>query len=135
MPVTKQSSLKFVEDLWDEQTGGGGTPVEQLIYRSNLLGQNRQITNTGGGNTSAKLMESDPLTGESAEVLWVKGSGGDLGSTTRDGFASLYLDKLRSLPEIYASYPQHGLKSAAEDRMVDYYPHCVKEFESTGQFH
>ena len=125
MSVTRQSDLKFVDNRWREQRAAGMTPVEQLIYRSNLLGQDRQITNTGGGNTSAKVMEADPLTGKPTEVLWVKGSGGDLGSATREGFASLYLDKLRALPEIYAASPERGLKSVAEDRMVEYYPHCV----------
>ena len=70
---------------------------ELLLYRSNLLGSDLRITNFGGGNTSAKVSEKDPLTGEDVEVLWVKGSGGDLGSMKLDGFATLYLDKLEAL--------------------------------------
>jgi rhamnose utilization protein RhaD (predicted bifunctional aldolase and dehydrogenase) len=74
---------------------------ELLLYRSNLLGADKRITNYGGGNTSAKVMETDPLTGEKVEVLWVKGSGGDVGSIKLDGFSTLYMDKLRALKGIY----------------------------------
>ena len=91
---------------------------EALLYRSNLLGSDRRITNYGGGNTSAKLDGADPLTGDTAEVLWVKGSGGDLGSMKLDGFATLYLDKLRALKRLY-----RGLDH--EDEMVAYLPHCT----------
>lgn len=89
-----------------------------LLYRSNLLGSDLRITNYGGGNTSAKLVEKDPLTGERVVVLWVKGSGGDVGSMKRDGFATLYLDKLRALQALYRG-PAH------EDEMVAYLPHCT----------
>ena len=80
---------------WDDSHVATLTPPELLLYRSNLLGSDLRITNFGGGNTSAKVIERDPLTGEDVEVLWVKGSGGDLGSMKLDGFATLYLDKLR----------------------------------------
>ena len=89
-----------------------------LLYRSNLLGSDLRITNFGGGNTSAKVDEQDPLTGEEVEVLWVKGSGGDLGSMKLDGFATLYLDKLEALKALY-----RGLEH--EDEMVGYLPHCT----------
>ena len=89
-----------------------------LVYRSNLLGADLRITNFAGGNTSAKVSESDPLTGEPAEVLWVKGSGGDLGSAGRGGFASLYLDRLLALEKLY-----RGIEH--EDEMVSYLPHCT----------
>lgn len=100
------------------QHTGEMTEPEALLYRSNLLGADLSITNYGGGNTSAKIMEADPLTGEAVEVLWVKGSGGDLGSMRLDGFASLYLPKLVALKPRY-----RGLE--AEDEMVDFLPHCT----------
>lgn len=89
-----------------------------LLYRSNLLGSDLRITNYGGGNTSAKLTQRDPLTQQEVEVLWVKGSGGDLGSMKLDGFSTLYLDKLKALQKIYRG-PEH------EDEMVGYLPHCT----------
>jgi rhamnulose-1-phosphate aldolase/alcohol dehydrogenase len=91
---------------------------EKLLYRSNLLGSDKRVTNYGGGNTSAKVTERDPLTGEAVEVLWVKGSGGDIGSMKIDGFSTLYMDKLRALKGLY-----RGL--AHEDEMVGYLPHCT----------
>jgi rhamnulose-1-phosphate aldolase/alcohol dehydrogenase len=91
---------------------------ERLLYRSNLLGSDKRITNYGGGNTSAKVTAADPLTGEPVEVLWVKGSGGDVGSIRLDGFATLYMDKLRALPGLYRG-PEH------EDEMVGLLPHCT----------
>jgi rhamnulose-1-phosphate aldolase/alcohol dehydrogenase len=94
------------------------TPAELLLYRSNLLGSDRHVTNYGGGNTSAKLEMTDPLTREPVTVLWVKGSGGDLGSMKLDGFSTLYLDKLLRLPALYRG-PQD------EDAMVGLYPHCT----------
>ena len=92
--------------------------TELLVYRSNLLGEDLSITNFGGGNTSAKLRERDPLTGEEVDVLWVKGSGGDLGSIRQDGFATLYLSRLRALEELYRGIDH-------EDEMVEYLPHCT----------
>ncbi len=105
-------------NLWDDVKSKGMTEAEKLLYRSNLLGSDKRITNYGGGNTSAKVMEKDPLTGQMVEVLWVKGSGGDVGSIKMDGFATLYMDKLRALKGIY-----RGL--AFEDEMVGYLPHCT----------
>ncbi|MEM9640141.1 MAG: bifunctional rhamnulose-1-phosphate aldolase/short-chain dehydrogenase [Pseudomonadota bacterium] len=103
---------------WDDDTAAGMSESEMLLYRSNLLGSDKRITNYGGGNTSAKVMEVDPLTGEKVEVLWVKGSGGDIGSIKKDGFATLYMDKLRALKGLYRGV-------AFEDEMVGYLPHCT----------
>jgi rhamnose utilization protein RhaD (predicted bifunctional aldolase and dehydrogenase) len=89
-----------IPDRWDDSAVAGLSEPELLRYRSNLLGSDLRLTNFGGGNTSAKVMERDPLTGAEVEVLWVKGSGGDLGSASLDGFASLYLDKLRALRDL-----------------------------------
>src|SRR5215813_6326283 len=89
------------EDLWDEARAAAMSEEERLLYRSNLLGSDKRITNFGGGNTSAKLQENDPLTGAAVEVLWVKGSGGDLGTLKLDGFATLYMDKFRALEQFF----------------------------------
>jgi len=105
-------------NLWDDQKASGMNESALLLYRSNLLGSDKRITNYGGGNTSAKVMETDPLTGETAEVLWVKGSGGDVGTIKLDGFATLYMDKLRALKQLY-----RGVEF--EDEMVGYLPHCT----------
>ena len=91
---------------------------ELLRYRSNLLGSDLRITNFGGGNTSSKISTPDPLDGKQQQVLWVKGSGGDLGSIKRSGFATLYLDKLLALESLYK-----GVEF--EDEIVDYYPLCT----------
>ena len=112
-----------LENLWDDARATGMTESEKLLYRSNLLGSDKRITNYGGGNTSAKVMERDPLTGAAVEVLWVKGSGGDVGSIKMDGFATLYMDKLQSLKGIY-----RGL--AFEDEMVGHLPHCTFNLNS-----
>src|SRR3990170_876927 len=101
---------KFVNYLWDDAVASKLDPVDLLIYRSNLLGADQRITNTGGGNTSAKITEKDPLTGEPVEVLWVKGSGGDLRTSKRENFSSLYQSQLLELQRIYASRPARGLK-------------------------
>src|SRR3978361_442812 len=90
-------------------------PVERLIYRSNILGADARITNTGGGNTSAKLDVKDPLTGGATQVLWVKGSGGDLRTATKANFASLYLDQVLNLRTLYEKYEKRGVKTPAED--------------------
>ena len=100
-------------------------PVARLVYRSNILGADQRITNTGGGNTSSKIMETDPLTGQPTEVLWVKGSGGDLRTSKRENFSSLYQDKLIGLQSVYAAKPGNGLKTAAEDEMVGMYFHTT----------
>lgn len=105
-------------NLWDDAVAAGLDEPGQLLYRSNLLGADLRITNFGGGNTSAKIEAQDPLTRANVRVLWVKGSGGDLGSMQRDGFATLYLDKLDSLKGLY-----RGL--AHEDEMVALFNHCT----------
>ena len=89
--------LKYLSDLWDESHAVTLDPPARLRYRSNLLGSDLRITNFGGGNTSSKLEGTDPLDGQKKEVLWVKGSGGDLGSIKVEGFATLYMDKVRAL--------------------------------------
>lgn len=121
----RPDEFRHVRYLWDDDAVQGMDPVDRLVYRSNLLGADLRITNTGGGNTSSKLIMPDPLTGEPVDVLWVKGSGGDLRTSTRANFASLYLDKLQRLKEIYLADPHRGPKSEAEDRMVALYPHTV----------
>src|SRR5436190_18933708 len=98
-----EKSFQNVQNLWSDDEASKLDPVARLIYRSNKLGSDQRITNTGGGNTSAKLSEADPLTGEKVEVLWVKGSGGDLRTSTRENFSSLYQDKLISLQKIYGA--------------------------------
>ena len=119
------SNYKHVNFLWDDAKAASFDPVGRLIYRSNLLGSDQRITNTGGGNTSSKIMEKDPLTGESVEVLWVKGSGGDLRTSSRENFSSLYQNKLIGLQDIYAARPDKGLKSQAEDDMVGMFSHAT----------
>src|SRR5437764_2942006 len=116
--------LKHVNHLWDTAEAAKLLPAQRLVYRSNLLGSDQRITNTGGGNTSAKLRERDPLTAEETEVLWVKGSGGDLRTSTLANFSSLYQAKLLGLQAMYAASHPRGPKTPAEDRMVGYYPHC-----------
>ncbi|NVO24363.1 bifunctional rhamnulose-1-phosphate aldolase/short-chain dehydrogenase [Donghicola mangrovi] len=107
-----------LQSQWDDSKAADMSEPEKLLYRSNLLGSDKRITNYGGGNTSAKVIQPDPLTGEEAEVLWVKGSGGDVGSIKMDGFATLYMDKLRALKGKY-----RGVEF--EDEMVGYLPHCT----------
>ena len=107
-----------ITSLWDDSVAATMSEPELLLYRSNLLGSDLRITNFGGGNTSAKIAMTDPLSGQQADVLWVKGSGGDLGSIKLDGFSTLYMDKLNALKNRY-----RGL--ALEDEMVAYLPHCT----------
>src|SRR5580692_8323305 len=114
-----------VTNLWNEAEAAKLAGVDRLVYRSNKLGSDQRITNTGGGNTSSKIMEKDPLTGESVEVLWVKGSGGDLRTSTRDNFSSLYQSKLIGLQKSYAARSNKGLKSQAEDDMVAAFSHTT----------
>lgn len=116
---------RHVKYLWDDQAADGMSPVERLVYRSNLLGSDQRITNTGGGNTSSKAIEKDPLTGEDVDVLWVKGSGGDLRTSTAGNFASLEMDKLLGLLRVYDACPDKGPKTPAEDSMVGLFPHCT----------
>jgi len=107
-----------LEYRWDDQHAATLSEPELLQYRSNLLGADLRITNYGGGNTSAKIEQQDPLTGHPQQVLWVKGSGGDLGSMGLDGFSTLYLEKLHAIKDLY-----RGLEH--EDEMVGYLPHCT----------
>ena len=116
---------KHVSHLWQDAAAAALDPVARLVYRSNLLGSDQRITNTGGGNTSSKIVEQDPLTGTETTVLWVKGSGGDLRTSNRDNFASLYQDKLAGLQRTYAARTDKGLKSRAEDDMVGMYSHAT----------
>src|SRR5208337_2613887 len=116
--ATASPVLQFLEDRWDFARAATLDEPELLRYRSNLLGSDLRITNFAGGNTSSKIMETDPLTGEPVEVLWVKGSGGDLGSIKRTGFATLYMEKLLALERKY-----QGVDT--EDEMVAMYPLCA----------
>jgi rhamnulose-1-phosphate aldolase/alcohol dehydrogenase len=117
---TARSATLFTRprNRWSGKEAAGKSERELLLYRSNLLGSDLTVTNFGGGNTSAKLNERNPLSGEQVAVLWVKGSGGDIGSIGLDGFATLYQDKLLELERLYRGVEQ-------EDEMVDYLPHCT----------
>ena len=121
----KQDEFKHVTYLWDDNVADQLDPVERLRYRSNILGADQRITNTGGGNTSSKLKMTDPLTGEQLDVLWVKGSGGDLRTSMRANFASLYMEKFLSLQNIYNRAEVKGPKTEIEDAMVDMYRHTT----------
>ena len=121
----RELQLSHVKYLWRDEEAERLTGVDRLVYRSNKLGEDLTLTNTGGGNTSSKLIESDPLTGDPVEVLWVKGSGGDLRTAKRDGFASLYLDKVRAKKPRYLAAPERGPKTPIEDEMYPMYSHCV----------
>jgi rhamnulose-1-phosphate aldolase/alcohol dehydrogenase len=116
---------KHVSYLWDDAKALSmeGDEVSLLIYRSNLLGADLRLTNYGGGNTSCKAMAKDPLTGEETEVMWVKGSGGDLGTLKKSGLAALYVDRLRSLKNVY-----RGIEF--EDEMVELFNHCIFDLSS-----
>jgi len=118
-------SYKYVSHLWSDSEVAKLDPVARLIYRSNKLGADQRITNTGGGNTSSKIQEVDPLTGKTVEVLWVKGSGGDLRTSTRENFSSLYQEKLIGLQANYLARKDNGLKSKAEDDMIGMYSHTT----------
>jgi rhamnose utilization protein RhaD (predicted bifunctional aldolase and dehydrogenase)/NAD(P)-dependent dehydrogenase (short-subunit alcohol dehydrogenase family) len=113
-----REKLQFLEDKWDERVAGNFDAAELLRYRSNILGSDLRITNFGGGNTSSKIEESDPLDGSRRTVLWIKGSGGDIGSIQRKGFATLYLEKLQALESRYGGVQR-------EDEMVERYPLCT----------
>jgi rhamnulose-1-phosphate aldolase/alcohol dehydrogenase len=125
MAFAETTQFKHVSYLWDEAKAAAlaGDEVGLLIYRSNLLGADLRLTNYGGGNTSCKTMEKNPLTGEETEVMWVKGSGGDLGTLKRSGLAALYMDRLLDLKKIY-----RGLEH--EDEMVALFNHCIYDLDS-----
>lgn len=122
---TTTATFKHVSYLWDEAKAAemAGDEVALLIYRSNLLGADLRLTNYGGGNTSCKAMAKDPLTGTETEVMWVKGSGGDIGTLKKSGLAALYVDRLRSLKNIY-----RGIEH--EDEMVELFNHCIYDLAS-----
>lgn len=115
---TGSGKSNLLKNLWDENHVASLDGPAALLYRSNLLGSDMRVTNFGGGNTSSKLKQSDPLTGDQVAVLWVKGSGGDVGTMKLDGFSTLYMDKLVALKGLY-----RGLEH--EDEMVGYLPHCT----------
>ncbi len=116
--MSSLDTLHFLEDRWDQRVAATLDAPDLLRYRSNLLGSDLRITNFGGGNTSSKILDSDPLDGSQKKVLWIKGSGGDIGSIQRKGFATLYLDKVHPLAERY-----RGVEF--EDEMVGMYPLCA----------
>jgi rhamnulose-1-phosphate aldolase/alcohol dehydrogenase len=124
MPV-KTTNFNHVSYLWDEEKAAqlAGDEVALLIYRSNLLGADLRLTNYGGGNTSCKAMAKNPLTGEDTEVMWVKGSGGDIGTLKKSGLAALYVDRLRNLEGVY-----RGIEH--EDEMVELFNHCIYDLAS-----
>ena len=119
------AQFKHVSYLWDDEKAASliGDEVALLIYRSNLLGADLRLTNYGGGNTSCKTIAKNPITGEDAEVMYIKGSGGDLGTMRRDGLAALYVDRLRGLKNIY-----RGIEY--EDEMVELFNHCIYDLKS-----
>src|SRR5690349_6223213 len=104
--MKEAKSFQYVKYLWQSEVADRLSGLDRLVYRSNKLGEDLTLTNKGGGNTSAKLLETDPLTGQPVEVLWIKGSGGDLRTARRDGFASLYLDKVRAMKPLYLAAPE-----------------------------
>jgi rhamnulose-1-phosphate aldolase/alcohol dehydrogenase len=113
-----KQSASTIESRWEDAYAATLSPSQLLLYRSNLLGSDKRITNYGGGNTSAKLNEKDPLTGKEVEVLWVKGSGGDLGTMRLDGFSTLYMEKFLSLERFYAG-------PTSDSVLVPLYGHCT----------
>lgn len=121
----KETNFKHVSYLWDDEAAAklAGDEVALLIYRSNLLGADLRLTNYGGGNTSCKAIAKDPLTGEEVEVMWIKGSGGDIGTLTKSGLAALYVDRLRNLKNVY-----RGLEF--EDEMVELFNHTIYDLAS-----
>lgn len=118
-------TYKHVNYLWNDEQAKSleGDEVALLLYRSNLLGSDLRITNYGGGNTSCKVMDKDPLTGEAVEVMWIKGSGGDIGTLKKSGLAALYVDRLRNLENVY-----RGIEH--EDEMVELFNHCIFDLNS-----
>jgi len=125
MDLGLKTTFNHVNYLWDEEEAGklAGDEVSLLLYRSNLLGSDLRLTNYGGGNTSCKTHEKDPLTSQDVEVMWIKGSGGDIGSLKRSGLAGLYLRKLQNLANVY-----QGIEK--EDEMVNLFNHCIYDLDS-----
>lgn len=123
--MEKVKTFKYVDYLWNDEKAAalGDDQVALFLYRSNILGADLRITNYGGGNTSCKTIEKDPLTNQEVEVMWVKGSGGDIGTLTRKGIAGLYTERLRNLKDVY-----QGLED--EDRMVGLFNHCIYDLDS-----
>lgn len=123
--MSGSTSFQHVNYLWDDAKAASlaGDEVALLLYRSNILGADLRITNYGGGNTSCRTIEKDPLTGKDTEVMWIKGSGGDIGSLTRSGLAALYVERLRSLTGVYKGLAQ-------EDEMVALFNHCIFDLDS-----
>jgi rhamnulose-1-phosphate aldolase/alcohol dehydrogenase len=123
--MSGSGKYNHVSYLWDDTIAASmaGDEVALLVYRSNLLGADLRLTNYGGGNTSCKAIAKDPLTGKDVKVMWVKGSGGDLGTMKRNGLAALYVDRLRSLQNIY-----RGIEH--EDEMVELFNHCIFDLQS-----
>lgn len=119
------SDFRHVNYCWDDAAVAGMSALERLVYRSNILGSDQRITNTGGGNTSSKSHETDPLTGKEVDVLWVKGSGGDLRTSKAENFSSLYQDKLVALQTLYHNTSPNGVKTQIEDDMVGMYRHTT----------
>jgi rhamnulose-1-phosphate aldolase/alcohol dehydrogenase len=122
---TNKMAFKHVSYLWDKTKAAAlaGDEVALFIYRSNLLGADLRLTNYGGGNTSVKIIDKDPLTGTESEVMWIKGSGGDIGTLTKSGCAALYLERLLNLENIY-----RGIEF--EDEMVELFNHCIFDLAS-----
>lgn len=125
MQLFKAEDYRHVNYLWDDAYADSLDAVSRLVYRSNLLGDDQRITNTGGGNTSSKIMQTDPLTGEAVDIMYVKGSGGDLRTAKRANFAALHMDKVMRLQAVYNAAALKGVKTPIEDQMVSMYPHCV----------
>src|SRR5262247_313342 len=125
MAAITNTRFKHVSYLWDEKKAAelAGDEVALLIYRSNLLGADLRLTNYGGGNTSCKAIANDPLTGKEVEVMWVKGSGGDLGTLKKTGLAALYMERLLNLKKVY-----RGIEH--EDQMVALFNHCIYDLDS-----
>lgn len=125
LKIKNKEDYQYVSYLWDEQYAASlaGDEVALLIYRSNLLGADLRLTNYGGGNTSCKVLSPDPLTGEEVEVMWIKGSGGDLGTLKKSGLAALYVERLRSLENVYQGKDH-------EDEMVALFDHCIFDLAS-----
>ena len=123
--ISPNTQFNHVSYLWDETKAAelAGDEVALFIYRSNLLGADLRLTNYGGGNTSVKITDKDPLTGKTVDVMWIKGSGGDIGTLKKSGCAALYTDRLLSLENVY-----RGVEF--EDEMVELFNHCIFDLAS-----